>query len=95
MKNFLYKFEYSSGFKKHIGYNQIKAENEKEAILNIVAKFIDISYAEVGELLTDLLGIDWLVDNFWNLMDTKFISKDGVDEFDLLFIKEVNFDLEV
>ncbi|MBM2815973.1 MAG: hypothetical protein HW421_2735 [Ignavibacteria bacterium] len=101
MKNYLYKFEFFSGFYEHIFYRQVHAIDKKDAIVQVVAYFLDKDLDEtdkyIAKYITEKKDIEniiheWTVEEFWELMDMKF--NDGYQGYDLIFLKEINFDLD-
>lgn len=94
MKNFIYKFEFFSGFYENYFYNQVKALNEKEAIIEIVSGFRNISNHKANRYIGRNLGFNWTVEKFWKDMDLKIFSEGEMEGYNLIFLKEVNFDLD-
>ena len=100
MKNFLYKFEFFSGFYEAIFFNQVSAEDEKDAIIQIVAFFNDMSIEETNTYLSEIIsekkgidGIDknWTKQDFYKHVEQKF--NNDMEGYDLMWIKEIDFDL--
>ncbi len=92
MKNYLYHFEFFSGFYESYFYNQIQANNEKDAIISVVGIFINKSNEDTEELLSRNLGENWTTEKFWNEMELKF--DDFTEAYNLIWIKEIDFDLD-
>ncbi len=91
MKNYLYYFEFFSGFYESYFYQQIAANDEKSAIIQIVSAFNDITEEDAEKLLTDELGENWTTEKFWNEMDLRF--NNGSEGYTLAWIKEIDFNL--
>lgn len=91
MKNYLYHFEFFSGFYESYFYQQIKATDDKNAIIQILSFFKNATEEDVQEYLNEELGNDWTVENFWNEIDTRFSN--GDEGYTLAWIKEIDFDL--
>jgi len=94
MKNYVYKFEFISGFYEDIFYKQLRAGNEKEAILRIVSFFKNCSDEDAFKYLRKSLGFNWTVERFWRDMDLQFSSNEETEAYTLIWIKEVDFDLD-
>jgi len=56
MKNFLYKFELISGLYENYFYKQIKAVDEKDAIIQIVAEFKDLDLDSTKDYLNNFFS---------------------------------------
>ena len=91
MKNYLYHFEFFSGFYESYFYQQVKAKNERDAIVQIVGYFKNITEEDTQKLLDGELKRNWTVENFWNDMDLRFFN--GEEGYSLAWIKEIDFDL--
>jgi hypothetical protein len=91
MKNYLYHFEFSSGFYEAYFYRQIQAEDEKDAIIQIVSFFESTAEEDTETSLNNELGKNWTIEKFWNEMDLHFFN--GVEGYALSSIKEIDFDL--
>ncbi len=93
MKNYLYHFEFFSDFYESYFYKQIKAENEKDAIIQIVSffKIDDVCFAE--KFLVEELNDDWTVETFLEKADSRFFN--GSEGYSLIWIKEIDFDLNM
>lgn len=94
MKNYLYKFEFRSGEYENYFYQQVKAKNEKEAIIEIISYFHNTTNHKANRFIGRSLGLNWRPEKFWEKVDTRFYSKGDMEAFELMFIKEVNFDLD-
>ncbi len=94
MKNYLYKFEFISGFYENYFYQQVKEVNEKKAIIEIVSYFLNTSNDEANKYIGSELGLKWTVEKFWRNMDLKFFSKEGTECYNLISFREINFDLD-
>lgn len=92
MKNYLYHFEFFSGFYESYFYKQHRANNEKEAIIEIVSYFNNVDTDETKQHISEELGENWTAETFWDEMDMKF--NDGSEGYTLLWIKEIDFDLD-
>lgn len=91
MKNYLYYFEFFSGFYESYFYQQITAIDEKSAIIQIVSAFNDITEEDAEKLLTDELKEHRTTEKFWAEMDLKF--NNGSEGYTLAWIKEIDFNL--
>ncbi len=92
MKNYLYHFEFFSGFYEQYFYKQHRANNEKEVIIEILSYFNNVDLDETQNYLNEELGEDWTAKTFWSEMDMKF--NQDVEGYTLLWIKEIDFDLD-
>lgn len=92
MKNYLYHFEFFSGFYESYFYKQHRAKNEKEAIIEIVSYFNNSDLDETQNYLNENLGKNWTTEIFWSEMDMQF--NDDVEGYTLHWIKEIDFDLD-
>lgn len=92
MKNYLYHFEFFSGFYESYFYQQIQAKNEKDAIIQIICFFKNITEEDAQKLLREELGKKWTVEKFWKNMDSRFFN--GEEGYTLSWIKEIDFDLD-
>jgi hypothetical protein len=94
MKNYLYKIKIHTGFFETFCYKQVRAANEKAAIQEIVVTLRPL-YDDNTELFFDEnLGKDWSIPDFWEIMNTRFASEDGCVIQELMWVKEIPFDLE-
>lgn len=91
MKNYLYHFEFFSGFYESYFYQQIKAVDDKNAIIQILSFFKNITEEDVEKFLRKELGRNWTIEKFWAEMDTRFFN--GEEGYTLNWIKEIDFDL--
>ena len=92
MKNYLYLFEFFSGFYESYFYQQVHAIDERDAVIKIVSIFNNADEDDTKRNLDDELGDDWTVEKFWNEMDLKFSSDS--EGYTLNWIKEIDFDLD-
>lgn len=92
MKNYLYYFEFFSGFYESNFYKQIQAKDEKSAIIEIVSSFTNTTEEEAEALLIDELENGWTTEKFWNNMDLRFFN--GEEGYTLNWIKEIDFNLD-
>lgn len=93
MKNYLYHFEFFSGFYESYFYQQVKAKDEKSAIIQIISFFKNITEEDAQTLLVEELEKDWTVERFWGEMDLRF--NNGEEGYTLTWIKEIDFDLDM
>lgn len=91
MKNYLYHFEFFSGLYESYFYQQIKAKDERDAIIQIVSFFKNIAEEDSQELLNEELEKDWTTEKFWEQMDLRFFN--GEEGYTLTWVKEIDFDL--
>lgn len=91
MKNYLYHFEFFSGFYESYFYQQVKANDERSAIIEIICFFKNITEEDAEILLIEELENDWTTEKFWNEMDLRFSN--GEEGYTLSWIKEIDFDL--
>lgn len=94
MKNYLYKFEFISGEYENCFYQQVAANNEKDAIIEIVSFFRNTSSYKANRFIAKSLGLNWTIEKFWSDMDKKIFSSDEMEGYNLLSVKEINFDLD-
>lgn len=92
MKNYLYHFEFFSGFYESYFYQQIKANDERSAIIAIISFFKNITEEDAQIFLNEELENDWTTEKFWNEMDLRFSN--GEEGYTLSWIKEIDFDLD-
>jgi hypothetical protein len=91
MKNYLYYFEFFSGFYESYFYQQIEAKDERNAIIQVVSFFKNITEEDAQILLIEALEKDWTTEKFWNEMDLRFFN--GEEGYTLNWIKEIDFNL--
>lgn len=94
LRVFIYKFEFFSGFFESCFYKQVKAKDEPDAIIQIVSFFTDKEENETKEQFEKVLGKNWKVNDFWEKYDLRFQNKDETVGYNLIWINEVNFDLD-
>ncbi|MEN9612932.1 MAG: hypothetical protein RLZZ628_3746 [Bacteroidota bacterium] len=94
MKNYLYKTKINTGFFETFCYNQVRAANEKAAILEIVVTLRQRYDEDTEHFLNENLGLDWTVHDFWETMDTRFATNNDSVIQELIWVKEIQFDLE-
>ncbi len=92
MKNYLYRFEFFSGFYESYFYQQIQAVDEREAIIKIVSIFNNTDEEVTKRYLDESLESDWSIEKFWDEMDLKFF--DGTEGHTLHWIREIDFNLD-
>ncbi|HET7118926.1 MAG TPA: hypothetical protein VFI29_20715 [Hanamia sp.] len=95
LKVFIYKFEFFSGFYESYFYKQIKAKDERDAIIQIVSFFTDKDEETTIRNLNKYIRRNWTVKGFWKSDDLRFENNDGTVGYDLIWIKEVPFDLDL
>jgi hypothetical protein len=106
MKNYLYKFELLSGFYENIFYKEIKATDEKDAIIQILAGFKDWDIDSTKEYLdnyfkelltederNDTVKNNWSLVDFWEKFDRKIFSENCHEAYLLMDVKEIDFEL--
>lgn len=91
MKNYLYQFEFFSGLYESYFYQQVQAKPERDAIVQVVSFFKNITEDDAKELLKEEIGDEWTTEKFWNDMDLRFFN--GEEGYTLAWIKEIDFDL--
>lgn len=94
MKNYLYKFEFISGEYENYFYQQVKAKNERDAIIEIISFFRNTSIHKANRYIGRSLGLNWTAEKFWIETDKKIFSTDGMEGYNLITVKEINFDLD-
>jgi hypothetical protein len=94
MKNYLYKFELITGLYEAEFFQQINAEDEKDAIVQLVGYFKGLDGEETLEFLNGELGENWTIEKFWKRIDTRFFNRDETEGYNLIWIKEIGFDLD-
>ncbi len=92
MKNYLYHFEFFSGFYESYFYQQVQAKDEKDAIIKIISFFKNITEEDTNEMLNEEIGKNWTVEKFWEKVDSRFFN--GEEGYSLSWIKEIEFDLD-
>lgn len=92
LKNYLYRFEFFSGFYESYFYRQERAESEKQAIIQIVGFFMNLDEAETTNYLNEELGKNWTIKKFWDKKDLRFFN--GSEGYSLHWIKKVDFNLQ-
>lgn len=93
MKNYLYYFKFFSGEYSQQFFQQINAESERDAIIEIVSFFKEKDEDEIKNYLDEELGKQWSIEDFWNKIDTRFHPDDYYVGYTLIDVKEINFDL--
>ena len=94
MKNYIYKVELFSGFYESYFYKQVKAKSEKNAIIQVVSFCKDFDEEKANEYIGFELGSKWTVDRFWKEHDLRFQNSDETVGYNLIWIKELAFDLD-
>jgi hypothetical protein len=94
MKNYLYKIRIHTGFFETFCYKQVRAPNEQAAIQEIVVTLRQSYDAESDPFLTENLGLHWTIQDFWAKMDTRFLTEDESVIQELIWVKEIQLDLE-
>ncbi|HMV78838.1 MAG TPA: hypothetical protein PL048_18475 [Leptospiraceae bacterium] len=94
IKNYLCKFNFNSRFFETHFYRQIRAMDEKEALIDIVSFFLNAPVLNAIQFLDKNLGFGWTPENFWNEMELTFHSDDESESYRLLYVKELGFDLD-
>jgi hypothetical protein len=94
MKNYLYKIRIQTSFFETFCYKQVRAPNEQAAIQEIVVTLRQSDDADSDPFLTENLGIHWTVQDFWEKMDTRFLNEAESVMQELIWVKEIQFDLE-
>lgn len=92
MKNYLYQFEFFSGLYEAYFYQQIRALNERDAIIKIVSIFHNSTEDDAQKFIAQELENNWTVEKFWSEMDLSFSSE--TEGYTLSWIKEIDFDLD-
>lgn len=92
MKNYLYHFEFFSGFYESYFYRQVQAKDEKDAIIQIISYFRNITEEDAQEMLNEGIGENWTIEKFWDEIDSRFFN--GEEGYTLSWIKEIDFDLD-
>ncbi len=94
MKNYLYYFNFFSGEYSYPFYQQIKADSERSAIVQIVSLFTKRDEEATKIWLNEELGRNWSIKKFWDEIDLRFHNKDSYIGYTLNWIKETDFDLQ-
>lgn len=94
MKNYIYKVELLSGFYESYFYRQVSAKSEKDAIIQIVSFCEDLNLEKANSYLRKSLGYKWTVNSFWKEHSLKFENEDGTVAYNLIWIKQVPFNLD-
>lgn len=92
MKNYLYQFEFFSGFYESYFYQQVKAKDEKDAIIKIVSFFNNVTEDDAKLIIIGELRKNWNIKSFWEKMDLRFFN--GEEGYTLCWIKEIDFNLD-
>lgn len=92
-KNYLYYFEFFCGTYENSFYKQLTAENERDAILQVVSYFMDCEPEAAEEYLNKEIGRKWTVEKFWRKSDRRFHHEDWFAAYTLLSLTEIDFDL--
>ncbi len=92
MKNYLYYFEFFSGFYESYFYRDLQASSEKDALTQIVSFFLNIQEEDAIKHLEQELGTNWSIKDFWEKTDSRFDN--DYEAYSLIWIKEINFDLQ-
>jgi hypothetical protein len=94
MKNYLYKIRIHTSFFETFCYKQVCAANEKAAIQEIVVTLRQRYDDDTACFLNEKLGEHWSVNDFWETMDTRFSTENDCVIQELIWVKEIQFDLE-
>ncbi len=92
MKNYLYHFEFFSGFYESYFYQQINAVDDRDAIIKIVSIFHNSTEEDTEKFISETLDENWTVKKFWDEMDLRFSSES--EGYTLSWIKEIDFNLD-
>ena len=93
MKNYLYYFEFFCGEYESYFFQQVRAENERDAIIEVVSFFINCEKKKAENYLKENLGGRWSVKKFWEKMDLRFHNEDWFAAYTLISLQEIDFDL--
>jgi hypothetical protein len=91
MKNYVYYFEFSSGFYESHFYREVTAKDERDAILQVVSYFLNSDESSADQYITGAIGPGWSVSRFWNSIDRWFFN--GTEGYSLVWIKEADLEL--
>lgn len=94
MKNYLYKVKLLTGVYEGYHYDQVKAANEKDALMELVSTFRNKYEDDTDSFLNETLGQDWTIQQFWKNIDCRFLSEDESTVHKLIWLKEIDYDLE-
>ena len=74
MKHYLSYFEFVSGLFESYFYKDVRADDVKDAITQLVSFFLDIAEEQAADHLHDKLGTKWSTEDFWAKIDTNFFN---------------------
>lgn len=94
MKNYLYKISIHTNHFETFCYKQVRAANDKAAIQEIVVTLRQLYGDNTERFLNEKLGNNWSVNDFWETTDTRFSTEDDSVIQELMWVKEIQFDLE-
>lgn len=92
MKNYVYYFEFFSGFFESYFYKDVLANDEKDAITQVVSFCLNVGEEDAVGHLKDELGKNWSTTDFWEKANKQF--NNGSEAYSLIWIKEFDFDLQ-
>lgn len=92
MKSYLYYFEFFSGFFESYFYKEVHADNDHDAITQVISYCLNISEEAAAERLENELGKTWTPSNFWEKASTQFDN--GSEGYNLIWIKELDLNLQ-
>lgn len=93
MKNYLFYFEFFSGLFESYFYKDIRADDEKDAITQVVSYCLNIQEEEAVEHLENELGEDWSTTDFWEKANTQFDN--GSEAYSLIWIEEFDINSQL
>jgi hypothetical protein len=94
MKNYIAYFEFVSGLYESYFFRDFLAENDKDAINQMVSYFLGVAEADAAAYIEKELGIEWSLDDFSTKMDTTFFSDSETEAYKFIWLKRVDFDLQ-
>lgn len=92
MKNYVYYFEFFSGFFESYFYKEVHASDDKDAITQVVSYCMNIPEEDASKHLEIELGNNWTTSKFWEKGTTQFDN--GSEAYNLIWIKEVKMNLQ-
>lgn len=92
MKSYVYYFEFFSGFFESYFYQEIRADDDKDAITQVVSRCMNVPEEDALDHLDSELGRNWTTNQFWEKANTQFDN--GSEAYSLIWIKELNLNLQ-
>lgn len=85
MKKYLAYFEFVSGDFESYFYKDILADDDRDAIIQVVGYCLNLGDEDTNEYLIDAIGENWSIDDFWQKANW---FDNGSEAYYLIWIEE-------